>query len=224
MTTPETSQVDRVYAVSGSLITENLEELGELAEALEHGDEQILVVTGAGGLKSYIFAAGEFGNQGEQDLVGIAATRLNARTLMTAMEAYPDVPETAEEIRKAASTGLNVVMGGLTPGHSTDAVAAIAAELLDAELNIATSVDGVYDRDPEDPDAEKLEEVTTSELKDIIDGNNEAGKHELVDSTAVEIMERSSIKTRIFKGSFENLREPEEASGTDVHPDTSEGF
>lgn len=218
MTRPEPSKVEKVYAVSGSLITENLEDLGELAKAIQKDEEQVLVVTGAGGLKSYIYAAGDFGNQGEQDLVGIAATRLNARTLMTAMEAYPDVPETAEEIRTAASTGLNVVMGGLTPGHSTDAVAAIAAELLDAELNIATSIDGVYNRDPENPEAEKLEEVSTSQLKDIIDGNNEAGKHELVDSTAVEIMERSEIKTRIFEGTFENLKDPEDADGTTVRP------
>jgi uridylate kinase len=130
--------VEKVYAVSGSLITENLETLGEVADALEQGDDQILVVTGAGGLKSYIYAAGEFGNQGEQDLVGIAATRLNARTLMTAMDAYPDVPHTAEEIRTAASTGHNVVMGGLTPGHSTDAVAALAAALLEPVGGIRT--------------------------------------------------------------------------------------
>lgn len=219
MTRKNAGSVEKVYAVSGSLVTENLEELGELAEALESSDEQILVVVGAGGLKSYIFAAGEYGNQGEQDLVGIAATRLNARTLMTGMEkVYPDVPDTAEEIRTAASTGLNVVMGGLTPGHSTDAVAAIAAELLDAELNIATSIDGVYDRNPEEPGAEKLDEVSTEELRNIIDGNNEAGKHELVDSTAVEIIERSDIRTRIFEGSLENLRNPDEADGTTVLP------
>lgn len=208
--------VSKVYAVSGSLITENLERLGELAEALEKNEDQILVVTGAGGLKEYIYSAGEFGNQGEQDLVGIAATRLNAKTLMTAMEAYPDTPETAEEIRKAASTGHNVVMGGLTPGHSTDAVAAIAAELLEAELYIATSIDGVYTKNPEDEDAEKLDEVTPEELKSIIDGNNEAGKHELIDSTAVEIIKRSRTETKIFEGSMENIERPENADGTRV--------
>ena len=207
--------VEKVFAVSGSVITGNLEKLGEIAEALET-DEQILVVTGAGDLKEYIFASGEYGNQGEQDLVGIAATRLNARTLMTAMEAYPDVPETAEEIRVAASTGMDVVMGGLTPGHSTDAVAAIAAEILDADLYIATSIDGVYDRDPEDSEAEFLEKVSAEELKDIISGNNEAGKHELIDSTALEIIERSSIPTKVFEASLENLERPETCKGSEI--------
>lgn len=207
--------VEKVFAVSGSVITGNLEKLGEIAEALET-DEQILVVTGAGDLKEYIFASGEYGNQGEQDLVGIAATRLNARTLMTAMEAYPDVPETAEEIRVAASTGMDVVMGGLTPGHSTDAVAAIAAEILDADLYIATSIDGVYDRDPKDQKAEFLEEVSAEELKDIISGNNEAGKHELIDSTALEIIERSSISTKVFEASLENLERPETCKGSEI--------
>ncbi|MFB6216092.1 MAG: hypothetical protein ABEJ72_03875, partial [Candidatus Aenigmatarchaeota archaeon] len=92
--------VEKVFAVSGSLVTQNLSELGDLAEALESHGEQVLVVVGAGDLKEYIFAAGEFGNQGEQDLVGITATRLNAKTLMTAMDAYPKVPETAYEIRE----------------------------------------------------------------------------------------------------------------------------
>ena len=207
--------VEKVFAVSGSVITGNLEKLGEIAGAVER-DEQILVVTGAGGLKEYIYASGEYGNQGEQDLVGIAATRLNARTLMTAMEAYPDVPETAEEIRVAASTGMDVVMGGLTPGHSTDAVAAIAAEILDADLYIATSIDGVYDRDPEDEDANYLEEVTVEDLKDIISGNNEAGKHELIDSTALEIIERSSIPTKVFEASLDNLENPESCKGSEI--------
>ncbi len=207
--------VEKVFAVSGSVITGNLEQLGEISEALKR-EEQILVVTGAGDLKEYIYASGEYGNQGEQDLVGIAATRLNARTLMTALEAYPDVPETAEEIRVAASTGMDVVMGGLTPGHSTDAVAAIAAEILDADLFIATSIDGVYDRNPEDSDANFLEEVTVGELKDIISGNNEAGKHELIDSTALEIIERSSIKTKVFEASLENLEQPENCEGSKI--------
>ncbi len=207
--------VEKVFAVSGSVITEKLEKLGDIAEALET-EEQILVVTGAGGLKEYIYASGEYGNQGEQDLVGIAATRLNARTLMTAMEAYPDVPETAEEIRVAASTGMDVVMGGLTPGHSTDAVAAIAAEILDADLYIATSIDGVYDRDPEDKDANFLEEVTVEDLKDIISGNNEAGKHELIDSTALEIIKRSGISTKVFEASLDNLESPETCRGSKI--------
>lgn len=207
--------VEKVFAVSGSAITGNLEKLGEIAEALEN-KEQILVVTGAGGLKEYIYASGKYGNQGEQDLVGIAATRLNARTLMTAMDAYPDVPETAEEIRVAASTGMDVVMGGLTPGHSTDAVAAIAAEILEAELYIATSIDGVYDRDPEDSEAEFLEKVSAEELKDTISGNNEAGKHELIDSTALEIIERSSISTKVFEASVKNLARPESCKGSEI--------
>lgn len=204
----------KVFAISGSLVTENLEKLGELADALESHDEQVVAVTGAGGLKEYIHAAGSFGNQGEQDLVGIAGTRLNARTLMTAMDCYPKVPETAYEIREAASTGQNIIMGGLTPGHSTDAVAAIAAELLEAELYIATRVDGVYDRDPEDSKAEKFDEISLEELRSVVSGNNEAGGHELIDGTAIDIIERSSIDTKIFLGENGNIQEPEKADGT----------
>lgn len=211
--------VDKTFALSGSLVTGNLENLGKIASALESHDEQVLVVTGAGALKEYIYAAGKFGNQGEQDLVGIAATRLNASTLSTAMNAYPKIPETAYEIREATSTGQNVVMGGLTPGHSTDAVAAIAAEITDSDLYIATSIDGVYDMDPEEEGAEKFDKISSSKLRTVINGNNEAGGHELIDGTAVDIIERSKIKTRLFEGTVENIQNPEKAEGTTIFVD-----
>jgi len=95
-------------------------------------------------------------------------------------------------------------------------VAAIAAELLEADLYIATSIDGVYDRDPGAEGAEKLDEVTPEKLKGIIDGNNEAGRHELIDSTAVEIIERSRTETKIFEGTFGNIKRPGGADGTRI--------
>lgn len=211
-------KVEKVYAVSGALITGNLGSIGNLSEALKSGEEQVVVVTGAGELKEYIEAAGEFGNQGEQDLVGIAATRLNAKTLMTAMDAFPDTPKTAEGIRKAVSTGQDVVMGGLTPGHSTDAVGAIAAEILEADLYIASTVDGVYDRPPEEGDAEKFDRINTDQLREVVSGNNEAGGHELIDLTAIDIIERSDTRTKIFEGSIDNIENPEKADGTVIEP------
>ncbi|MFB6115841.1 MAG: UMP kinase, partial [Candidatus Nanohalobium sp.] len=129
-----------------------------------------------------------------------------------------DTPKTAEEIRKAASTGQNVVMGGLTPGHSTDAVAAIAAEILESDLYIATTVDGVYDKDPGEEGAEKFEDISTEELRTVVSGNNEAGGHELIDLTAIDIIERSGTETKIFEGTLENIEKPEEASGTEIKP------
>ncbi|MFB6199978.1 MAG: UMP kinase [Candidatus Nanohaloarchaea archaeon] len=206
----------KVFALGGSIFTENLENLQKYAEAFESFEEQVVVVTGAGSLKTHIKAVEEVGNQSEQDLVGIKATRLNAQTLKTAMDAYPRVPEKMEEVEEAASTGENVVMGGLVPGYSTDAVAATVAELLDAKLYIATSVDGVYTEEPEKPGAERLEEVTVSELKSIVSGNSEAGNHALIDYVALTIIDRSGIPTEVFEGTPENIQNLESATSTTI--------
>ncbi|MFT4868330.1 MAG: uridylate kinase [Candidatus Nanohaloarchaea archaeon] len=197
-----------VYALGGSVFTENLDKLGEYTEAFS-SEEQAIIVTGAGKLKENILAAEGIGNQAELDLIGIKATRLNAQTLSTALDAYPQIPETVDELRKAAETGQDVVMGGLVPGYSTDAVAATVAELLEAELVIATSVDGVYDKEPEIEGAEKMEEASIKELKELTDGNNSAGKHDLIDSTALDIIDRSDINTEVVLGTPENLKSSE---------------
>jgi uridylate kinase len=212
--------VVKVFALGGSVFTENLDELENYAEAFGSFDEQIVVVTGAGKLKENILAAKKVGNQAELDLIGIEATRLNAQTLTTAMESHPKIAKTPEEVQELAATGKNFVMGGLVPGYSTDAVAATVAELLDGELYIATSIHGVHSHEPGHPEAEKIDEVTTGKLKTIISGNNQAGKHDLIDSTAIEIIERSEIPTRVFQGMPENVRKPEQAEGTDIISNT----
>jgi len=204
--------VDKVYAVGGGIVQENLERIEEFAESFPN--EQIAVVTGAGGLNKYQ----RVGNNGEKDLIGIKATRLHAQTVLTAMDdSYPEVPETPDEVKKASETGLNIVMDGLVPGYSTDAVAATVAELLDAELYIATTVDGIYTDDPEeDPDAEKFEEITVEELLDITGGYNEPGTYSVIDESAVRLIDRSNIKTKIFKATLQNIENPEKASGTEI--------
>lgn len=200
--------VEMVYALGGSVLTENLDKLEEYREAFS-SDKQKVVVTGAGKLKENILAAEGHGNQAELDLIGIKATRLNAQTLTTALDAYPEIPETVEELRKAAETDRDIVMGGLVPGYSTDAVAATVAELFGAELIIATSVDGVYTADPEKEDAEKIDETNISKLRELTEGNNSAGNHDLIDSTALDIIERSNIRTEVVLGTPENLKSSE---------------
>ncbi len=196
----------KVFALGGSVLTENLDKLEEYGEAFDSFDEQVAIVTGAGKLKENILAAEELANQSELDMIGIKATRLNAETLKAAAEFHPKTPETPEEVREIASTGENFVMGGMVPGYSTDAVAATVAELLGAELYIATSTDGIYDKDPEKhKDAEKLDKVSVQKIRSMTQGNSGAGKYELIDSTALDIIERSQIDTKVFLGKPGNI-------------------
>lgn len=207
--------ISKVFAVGGSVVRENLKDMESFAEALESG-EQVAVVTGAGELNKYQSAVS--GNNGEKDLIGIKATRLHAQTLLTEMNnSYPEIPETPEEVKSAVASGKNLVMGGLVPGYSTDAVAATVAELLDADLYIATTVDGIYDSDPEEnPEAEKFEEISIEELLEITGGSNEPGVYSVIDEFAVRIIERSEIETKIFRADLENIERPEKAESTEI--------
>lgn len=208
--------VDEVYALGGSVIDQNFEQLEKLAGALCEG--QKVIVVGAGHLKKHQEAVKDEVSKAETDLVGIEATRLNARTLIALMEnVHPEVPETVEEVKQAASTGKTVVMGGLNPGFSTDAVASIIAELFDAELYIATDVDGIYEEDPEEnPEAQKFDEIEASRLLDMSEGKNEPGVYSIVDETAAGIIKRSGINTKLFEGTIQNLGNPRDADGTRV--------
>ena len=90
------------------------------------------------------------------------------------------------------------IMGGTSPGQSTDAVAALMAEYIDADLFInATNVDGVYDKNPkEHKDAKLYKELSSEALIRLLSENSaKAGKYELMDFVAAQIVHRSKIRT-----------------------------
>jgi uridylate kinase len=171
------------------------------------GQHRLVVVTGGGPIaRYYIHAAREMGvPESLCDHLGILVSRLNARLLVDALSeyAFPEVPTTIDELKHYVASEKIVAMGGLTPGHSTNAVAAIAAETIKAELFVnATDVDGVYTGDPnKDPKATKLDEVTAARLNEILSkGDITAGAYDLMDPLALRIIQRSRIPTVILNG------------------------
>lgn len=203
---------EKVMAIGGSFYTENIEKTPKIAEAIGNHSPTAIIV-GAGKLKQYINSVDS--NEAEKDLIGIKATRLNAYTLSSELNANSEIPETVEQIKKLSRDEENIVLGGLNPGFSTDAVAAITAELLDSKLYIYTDVNGVYTSNPKKKDSVKLDEVEVEELREILkDKSNKAGSYKLIDKTALNIIERSKIETKILEGSIKNIEEPEKAEGT----------
>ena len=179
----------------------------EMFKRLRSDGHRLTVVTGGGEeARKYINAARKLGgSELVCDLIGIQVSRLNARLLISRLgrDAYPEPPTSVDELRKAFETGKIVVLGGLQPGQSTNAVAAVSAESVNADLLInATDVDGVYTADPEkDPDAKKLDEIGAGELlKKILSRELWAGSYELFDPVAIKIVKRSRILTRIIDG------------------------
>jgi len=166
-----------------------------------------VIVTGGGAVaRHYIRAARDMDvPESLCDHLGILVSRLNARLLVDGMGeyAFPEVPTTIDELKHYFASGKIVAMGGMTPGHSTNAVAAIAAETIKADLLVnATDVDGVYTSDPsKDPNAKKLDEVTANQLIEILSRTDiKAGGYELMDPLALRIIQRSAIPTIIMNG------------------------
>ncbi|HID17539.1 TPA: UMP kinase [Candidatus Bathyarchaeota archaeon] len=169
---------------------------------------RLVVVTGGGGVaRLYIEAARRLGApESFCDQVGILISRANASLIIASLgdAAASKVPETLEELHILFSSRRRVVvMGGLHPGQSTNAVAALAAEALkaDALINV-TDVEGVYTSDPKKyPKAILLKEVTTDELLKILSFRGaRAGEYELLDLLAIKVIERSKIPTWVISG------------------------
>ena len=199
-----------VLSVGGSVICQGQHRFAEYASILKtvSSDHTVFVVVGGGATaRDYIKKARTFGaDEAFCDAIGIGVTRLNARLLIAAMgrDAYPVPPETQEDALVAALSGRIVVMGGTTPGHTTDAVAAILAEYAHADLLInATATDGIYTKDPKKhPDAVKLNKISHEQLVKLIAAEKMgAGANLPLDLLAAKIIERSGIHMAVIDGS-----------------------
>jgi uridylate kinase len=170
------------------------------------GQVQPVVVAGGGKVaRHYIKIARGFGSdEASLDIMGIEVSRLNARLLIAAIgdNAYSGVPVDLEQVGKAAAGGKIVVTGGLHPGQSTNATAALIAEKVKAKkfLN-ATDVDGIYDSDPNKNRGAKLfKEITMKKCLELLGSENSAaGAYDLMDIVALKVIERSKIPTVVLK-------------------------
>ncbi|MCK5251435.1 MAG: UMP kinase [Thermoplasmata archaeon] len=183
-----------------------LRQISDLLIEVTRTYDLLVVVGGGRTARMYIEACRELGaDENYLDRVGIDATRLNARLLISALQekVHRDVPSTVDDALRASSEHQIVVMGGTHPGHTTDTVSAMLAERSGArELLILTNIDGVYTTDPrKDPDAERLSRITTSQLVDIVsEGQYKAGSTAVVDPVAAGIIHRAGILTKVMDG------------------------
>jgi uridylate kinase len=177
---------------------------------------QICVVCGGGRIARYYISTGrelDF-TEDELDNLGIAVTRLNATMLLLALgdEVFPAMPRSEEEAARLIEDGGMIVMGGTTPSHTTDAVAARVAELVKAKRIVnATSVDAAYSADPKKfADAERYVNMTPRQLYDLVNkGVHEAGPSDVFDRLGAEIAMRAGIPIYIVNG--RDLEEMENA-------------
>ncbi|MCD6402791.1 MAG: UMP kinase [Candidatus Aenigmarchaeota archaeon] len=201
-----------VISLGGSVITseltpERIKKYAEVFKKLKNEGHKLVVVCGGGKVaREYVeVAKGLTKNQGKLDMLAIFATYMNATLLIYALgnDAYPEVIKTSEDFMKAMGSGKIIVAGGHEPAHSSDTRASVFAELMEADLLInATTVDGIYDSNPEEnPNAKKFEKLTYEELFELMKKQRfEACGYALFDLTAIKIIERAGIRMVVING------------------------
>lgn len=203
-----------VLKLSGHLISSGdridhrlMAEYARLLRELYEGKGKWVVVVGGGEVaRRYVEAARLLGaDEVMCDEVATMITRANARLMAACLgdAAHQRIPTSTEELRELAVEGKIVVMGGLQPGQSTIAVAALAASIIRAErLIVTTDVDGIYTSDPKvDPNARPLPQVSLSQLSRMVaELPQTAGKYPLIDNLAIAVLQRSGIPCIYLNG------------------------
>jgi len=187
---------------------------------------QPVVVSGGGIIaRNYVNLARSLGSdESSLDIMGIEISRLNAKLLSAALgdSVYPVIPTNLEEMSIACESGKIIVSGGLHPGQSTNATAALICEKIKADrfLN-ATDVNGIYDSDPnKNPKAKMFKEITIKKCMNLLNTEStQAGSYDLMDIVALKVIERSKIPTWVIKSDptvIRNLVMKNSQSGTKI--------
>ncbi|MFB6294751.1 MAG: UMP kinase [Candidatus Nanohaloarchaea archaeon] len=220
--------MDLVVSLGGKIVADAVDDgdLDAYVDAFNDIQDEVdtlVVVTGAGSLKRYIDAADGFDvPEARKDLIGIQATRVHASLLAAALDANAAVPGQVEDVAEMAAARDTIVLGGVVPGQSTDAVAAQCAEMIDADrVVLASTVDGVYTDDPEESGAERYDEIGYDELIDLVrEKETGAGGYALVDLLAAKLIQRSELDAVVLDGRDpDTLRDATASSppGTRIH-------
>jgi uridylate kinase len=201
-----------VVRIGGSVVaspvnTELMGKYSQLIKTVKQQGHEVAVVLGGGSLaREFIQIAKSLGlEMAAQDEVAISVSRLYAQLFLKTLGdlGCSKVAVSLDEAAQCMEMGKILVMGGLKPGLTTDAVAALVAERVDAELLIkGTDQDGVYSKDPRKfKDAVKLDRLSFDDLTKVLEfSEHKAGIHQVIDPEAVKVLRRSHIKTAVVSG------------------------
>jgi len=223
------------FCVGGSVLAPDgpdarfAKRLAEVIRDLKKAGHEISIVVGGGGpARKYIEEGGKLLLPSTKlDELGILVTRLNAKFLaLTIGEACSQEPaKTIEEAAVVLASGKIPVMGGTTPGQTTDAVAATLASSVGSDLLIFISnVDGIYDKDPRlHPDAQKLSVMKTADLLNLFGKLKfSPGMNVVIDPVAAKLIHLYKIRCIVVgKEEVENLPDiiaGKPHSGTVIEP------
>lgn len=201
-----------VLRIGGSVVAspvnpELISEYADMMKALRVRGHQVVVVVGGGALaREFIGVARSLGlKQRAQDEIAISVSRIFAQLFLKRIgnAGCEDVLLNVEEAVRCAGKGKIAVMGGLKPGMTTDTVAALIAERINADLLIkGTDQEGICDKDPKKySDAIKLDRLSFEDLSKVFaEDKHKAGIHQILDPEAVKVLKRKRIRVVVVNG------------------------
>lgn len=201
-----------VLRIGGSVVASpvNIELISkyiELLKTLRNQGHDVSAVVGGGRLaREFISIAKNLDlDMQAQDELAISISRLFAQLFLKKLgqAGCGKVATTLDEAAECLNSGKIMVMGGLKPGITTDAVAALVAEHIKADLLVkGTDQDGVFDKDPrKHKDALKLDHLLLDDLCKVLELNkHEAGMHQIIDPVAIEVLKRKRMKLVVVNG------------------------
>jgi len=208
----EVYQMKIIVRIGGSVVVSPLDPsmincyLTVLRDFKNQGHQVVAVVGGGKLAREFIKVAKYVHLENEQqDWAAIHVSRLFAQlfTLGLADDGCGKVPTTLDEAQECVSTGKIVVMGGLHPGITTDAVAALVGERIKADLLVKCSnVSAIYTKDPNKyPDAKRLDKISFEDLANLLEAKEHTpGINQVIDPEAVKILGRIKLKTIVVNG------------------------
>lgn len=201
-----------VVRIGGSVVAspinaDLMSKYADIIRIVKQQGHEIVVVVGGGALaREFIGIAKKLSlDINAQDEIAISCSRLFAQLFLKRIGEVgcSKVVITLDEAAQCLSEGKVAVMGGLKPGITTDAVAALVAERVDAELLVkGTDQNGVYNKDPRKfTDAIKLDKLSLEQLADILEHNiHQAGLHQIIDPVAMHVLKRKRLKLIVVNG------------------------
>jgi len=185
-----------------------------------------VVVCGGGSLaRKYISAIEkEKGDFYYQSLVGISATRANARfvSYFFGFDQKKGIPHNFRVLKKYLRREGIVFCGALEykPKQTSDSTAAEIAKKLKGEFVNLTNVKGLYDRDPsKNRNAKLIKKISWKDFDSIVSKMKfKPGQHFVLDQKASEIIRKGKIVTSIIQKveDLDNFLKKKKFVGTEI--------
>jgi uridylate kinase len=206
----EVSMMRVVVRVGGSVVASPLnsslirEYVDLLKDLKRQGHEVVAVVGGGSHAREFIKVSAELTlTYNKRDWVAIDASRSIAKLFARGLGRDGVLVRSLNKAELYLKRGKVVVMGGLRPGMTTDAVAALVGERVRADLLVkGSNVDGIFTKDPKKyADAEKLNKLRFEDLSRLFEANqHRPGINQIIDPEAVKILRKIRLKTVVVNG------------------------